>query len=97
VFRQVRIGFALRHDSFKVLFARQPEQPLAIRVDVVAKEEPFATLGHYCMQPEFAVNQWQIPQVFTISESAVFFLIVRFGVFIPENVESVKERLSAYG
>jgi hypothetical protein len=35
----------LADDAFKVGFARQPEQPLAIRFNVVAVQEPLAALG----------------------------------------------------
>jgi hypothetical protein len=45
------------------------------------------------VKPQLAVDQRQIPKVFAISESAIFLIIVGLGVFIPENVESVKERL----
>ena len=93
MFRQVRIRFALRHDSFKIVFACKPEQTLAISVKMIAVKKTFTALRHHGMKRELAVGQWQIPKVFAILESAVFLIIVGLGVFIPENVESVKERL----
>ena len=93
VLQQVRITFALRHDSFKIVLASEPEQPLAVLLDVVALKETLASFRNDCMKPELAVDQRQIAKVFVISESLVLLLSVRFGVFIPENVERVKERL----
>ena len=66
---------------------------VAVRVDVIAVEQTFTALRHSRVKPELTVDQRQIPKVFAISESLVLLLIVGFGVFIPENVERVKERL----
>src|SRR5690348_11148506 len=56
-------------------------------------KEDVATLGHRCKQPELAVDPRQVTKVFAVAESAVFLIIVSLCVLIPENVESVKERL----
>ena len=93
--RQVWIGFALRHDSLKIVFACQTEQTVAISVDVIAIEQPFALPRNHRMQPKFAVGQSHIPKVFAVAEPALLLLIVRFRVFIPENVECVEQRFGA--
>lgn len=91
--RQVRIGFALRNNSFKIVLTGEPEKPLPIFVDVVAVKETFASFRNDCMKPELAVDQRQIAKVFATAESLALLLIVRFGVFIPENVECDEARL----
>jgi len=45
------------------------------------------------MKPELAVYERQIAQVFPVLESRLFLIIVGFCMFIPEDVEGVKERL----
>jgi hypothetical protein len=50
-------------------------------------------LGRHRPEAELAVDQWQVANVLAVAESAPFLLIVRFGVFVPEDVEGVKERL----
>lgn len=87
MFGQIRIGLALRHDSFKVVFARQPEQTFTIFVDVVAVEQPFGTLGHNRMKSELAVSERQLAEVLTILESAHLLLIIGLWVFVPQQVE----------
>jgi hypothetical protein len=43
--RQVWSEFVLGDDAFEVILARQPEQAFAVRLDVVAEQEPLASLG----------------------------------------------------
>lgn len=93
VIRQVWIGLALCHDAFEIVLACQPEQFLAISVEVIAIEETFTLLGRDRMKPELAVYQRQIPKVFAILESASFLLIVRPSVLVPQDVEGIKHRL----
>jgi hypothetical protein len=95
VIRQVWIRLALRNDSLKIVFACQTEQTLAISVDVIAIEQPFALPRNHRMQAKFAVGQWQIPKVFAVAEPALLLLIVRFPVLIPENIECVEQRFGA--
>jgi len=38
-------------------------------------------------------HERQIPELLPHSESAVFLIIVGLGVFVPENIEGVKQRL----
>ena len=54
---QVRLGLALRYDSFDVLFARKPEHSVAVLVDVVAVKKTFAALGHDRVKSQLAVDQ----------------------------------------
>ena len=44
------------------------------------------------MKPELAVNQRQIPEVLTVSESTILLPIIRLGVLVPKDVESVEQR-----
>jgi len=74
---QVRVGFALRHDAFEIVLASQPEQSLAICVDVVAVQEPLALIGHNCMKPELAVDQGQILKVVSVPKSAAFLFTIK--------------------
>jgi hypothetical protein len=74
--RQARVGLALRHDSFEIVLACEPEQHLTISFDVVAIQETFAGLRHGGIKPQLAINQWQITEVFTVSKSALLVLII---------------------
>ncbi len=73
----------------------ETEQTLAIIIKMVAIKETLAALGDNRMQPQLAVNQWQIPEVFAVSESEALFFIVRGCMFVPQNIKGVKKRLGA--
>ena len=90
--RQIRIGFALCHDALEVVIASQPEQSIAVSINVIAVKESFAALRYYSAKPELAVNQRQIPKVLTVSESAILLLIIRLGVLVPKNIEGIEQR-----
>jgi hypothetical protein len=76
VLRKVWIRLALRHDSFKIVFACEPEQPFAICVNVVAVQETLASLGNDSVGPELAVGQRQVPCVLAVAESVALHLII---------------------
>jgi hypothetical protein len=46
----------LRHDTFKVVLARQPEQFFTVAVNVVTIQEPLPMVRHNRAQSEFAVD-----------------------------------------
>jgi hypothetical protein len=92
---QVRIGLAFRHDSFEVVFAREPEQSFPISVNVVAVQQTFPAFGRYCVKPELAVDQRQVPEVFSVPKPVHLLLVIRLRVLVPQDVEGVKERLGA--
>jgi hypothetical protein len=62
-------------DAFKVMLACEPEQPLAVLLDVVAVQQSLAPVRHNRPQPQLAVDQRHMPQVLAIK---------------PEQVEGVK-------
>jgi len=90
---QVRVGFAFRQDAFEIVLASQPEQSLAICVDVVAVQEPLALIVHNCMKPELAVDQGQILKVVSVPKSAAFLFTIRGCVFVSKNVERIERRI----
>src|ERR1700741_2633141 len=53
----------------------------------------FDALRYHGMKPQLAVDERQIPEVFAVSESARFFLVIGFGVLILEQVECVEHWL----
>jgi hypothetical protein len=57
------------------VFARQLEQSLAVRFHMIAVEQPLPPLRHNGAQPEFALDQRQVPQIFAVA---------------PQQIESVK-------
>jgi len=59
LFRQVGAGFPLSDNPFEVVFARQPEQPFTIALDVIAVKQSQTPLRHDRPEPEFAVDEWQ--------------------------------------
>jgi hypothetical protein len=91
---QIWIGFALRHDTFKVVLTGEPEQSVAIPVNVIAVKKTPGSLGHDGMKSQLAVDQWQIPKVFAVVESAVYLIIAGLGVIVPQNIEGDEARLS---
>jgi hypothetical protein len=46
---------ALRHDAFEVVLGSEPEQSLAVLVDVIAVKKTFAPIRHHDVEPELAV------------------------------------------
>jgi hypothetical protein len=84
VLRQVRVTFALRDDSFKIVLADESEQTLAVLVYVIAIKKAFAMLRHHSMKPELPVNERQVPKVFAIAESPLLLFVIRQCVLIPE-------------
>jgi hypothetical protein len=91
--QQVGITFVLRYDSFEVMLAGEPEQPVAIPVNVIAVKKTLGSLGHDGMKSQLAVDQRLIAKVFTIPESLVLLLIIRFvRVFLVGNV-AAEERM----
>jgi hypothetical protein len=49
------------------MHARQPEQTLAISIDMVGVQEAVATPGHGRPQPQLPLNQRQAPHVFAVA------------------------------
>ncbi len=49
--------FMFSDNAFKMVFERQSEQPLAVRLDVIAVQEPFALPGHHRPKASFAVDE----------------------------------------
>jgi hypothetical protein len=41
---EVRVGFSLRNDLFEVVLACEPEQTLAVLIDVIAVHQSLAAL-----------------------------------------------------
>jgi hypothetical protein len=79
-----RYGSPLRFaDAFKVTLAGEPEQPLAVLVNVIPVKKTFAALRYHGVNPELAVDQ----------RSLAVRLIVSFGGLIPEQIESIEDRL----
>ena len=77
---QVRVELALGNNTFQVMFADQTEQSLAISVNMIAVDQPFATLWHNRAQPHLAVDQCQVSQVLAIN---------------PQQIEGDKPRLTS--
>jgi len=69
----------LADDAFKVGFARQPEQPLAIRFNVVAVQEPLAAMGQDKAAPCLTFDERKVTQVVAL---------------YPERVEGVEAGLT---
>jgi hypothetical protein len=61
------------------VFARQLEQSLAVRFHMIAVEQSLSPLRHDRPEPEFALDQRQVTQVFSL---------------VPEQVESVEPRFA---
>ena len=63
--------------------------------NMVAIEQPLASLGDYCTKPELAVDQRQVAHVLAVAESAPLLLVIRPCVLVPEQIEGVKQRLAS--
>jgi hypothetical protein len=73
----------LGDNAFEVVFARQPEQPLAIPLNMVAVKQSLTPLRHNRTQPELALDQRQVPQVLPIQQQQVE--SVKAGLATPEQ------------
>jgi len=70
------------------------EEPLAMLFNMVAIEQPLASLGDYCTKPELAVDQRQVAHVLAVAESAPLLLVIRPCVLVPEHIEGDKVRFA---
>lgn len=84
VLQQVRIRFPLSNDALKIVLARQLEEASPLALDVIAVEEPFASVGHNGPKPDLAVDQRRKPNVLAVAEPAPSLFVIRPGVLVPE-------------
>lgn len=75
VLRQIRSVPSLRNDAFKIVFAGKLEERFAISLNVIAVKKAFTSIRNNPAEPELAVAQRQIPEVFAAAESPHLFVV----------------------
>src|SRR5205823_5343392 len=95
VLGKVRCVPVLRNNSLKVSLAGEPEQPLAILLNVVAIKQPLAAFGNNGSEAELTVAERQIAYVLAVAESSPLLLVIRPSVPVPQDVKCVEPGFAA--